>query len=307
LKLSALHRIFFALLLAAAPAFAAQSLILSTTQGAISESKTTLKFTIVLEQAPTANVTVPVSVDDSSEAQVLQGASLTFTNANWSVPQSVVLRGKDDTQRDGSKTVTVTVGPTVSADAASDALSETLSVRNSDNESEGGNHAPSTPFLRTPVEGAHDVSTQSAFTWEYSFDADSDALDFYLCVSSSSSFTSPSCKKVDEDAVVALKESQQRQANSFLLLCLVPLFLAGFFIRTHQNIRLLLVALALLSLTFCGDQKLLDTLKLGPRPSVRSTFSGLHTNTQYYWRVSADDAHGNISSSPIQTFTTGGT
>src|SRR3990172_9214305 len=55
----------------------------------------TTSFTVVLNGQPTANVTIPISASDATEGTV-SASSLTFTPANWSVPQTVTGTGVDD-------------------------------------------------------------------------------------------------------------------------------------------------------------------------------------------------------------------
>jgi hypothetical protein len=87
----------------------------------VTEAGTTCSFEVVLKSQPTANVTIPVSVSDATEGTItapFAGASgtLTFTNANWSTPQTITVQGADDALVDGNQPFTITLGATASAD-----------------------------------------------------------------------------------------------------------------------------------------------------------------------------------------------
>ncbi len=73
-------------------------------------------FTVSLSAAPTANVTIPVSVSDTTEGRV-NVTSLVFTTANWSTAQTVQVTGVDDTIDDGNIAYNVVLGAAVSSDA----------------------------------------------------------------------------------------------------------------------------------------------------------------------------------------------
>lgn len=98
----------------------------------VSESGATDKFTVVLDTAPTDPVTVTVVSSDTNEVTV-STASLTFTNGNWNVPQTVTVTGvPDNNVADGDTTTTVTVSvDDGSSDGAyADVVDRTVSVTN---------------------------------------------------------------------------------------------------------------------------------------------------------------------------------
>ncbi len=102
----------------------------------VSESGTTDTFTVVLNAQPNSNVVLTVVSGDTGEATV-GPATLTFTPANWSTPQTVTVTGVNDDLVDGSQTTTVTLAVD---DAASDdnfdpVANQTVSVSTSDNDS----------------------------------------------------------------------------------------------------------------------------------------------------------------------------
>ena len=73
-------------------------------------------FKVVLDAAPTANVTIAVESSLVTEGTVSPG-TLTFTPGNWNSAQTVTVTGVADGVKDGSKSYTVTVKPPVSTDA----------------------------------------------------------------------------------------------------------------------------------------------------------------------------------------------
>jgi hypothetical protein len=99
-----------------------------------SESGVSITFTAVLNRRPTADVTLPLSSSDAGEGTV-RPAQLTFTAANWNVPQVVTVTGVDDEETDGSQKYSVVAGKAASADPDYDGLDpEDLEALNADNE-----------------------------------------------------------------------------------------------------------------------------------------------------------------------------
>ena len=87
-------------------------------------------FEVVLEAAPTAPVTIPVSVSDGTEGSVAIG-SLTFNVGNWNVAQTVTVTGVQDFVNDGSQRYQVVLGAATSADLKFDGVDpEDLVVTN---------------------------------------------------------------------------------------------------------------------------------------------------------------------------------
>ena len=81
-------------------------------------------FSVVLAEAPTADVTIPISSSDTTEGR-LSSVSLTFTTGNWNVAQVVTVTGMDDSQPDGDVGFTVATGDPTSADPGYNALTAT--------------------------------------------------------------------------------------------------------------------------------------------------------------------------------------
>jgi hypothetical protein len=105
-----------------------------------SEGGGTASFTVVLNSEPTAPVSIPVTSGAPDEGVVTApvGGALTFTAANWAVPQTVTLTGQDDAVQDGDQTYAVRLGPIASADATYAAITiPDESATNNDDDSVG--------------------------------------------------------------------------------------------------------------------------------------------------------------------------
>jgi hypothetical protein len=94
-------------------------------------------FTVVLSSEPIADVTIPLSSNDTDEGTVAP-ASLTFTAADWNLPQTVTVSGVDDDLVDGDVVYTILVGPATSGDPDYDGIDPSdVSVTNTDNDKPG--------------------------------------------------------------------------------------------------------------------------------------------------------------------------
>ena len=91
-------------------------------------------FSVVLRSEPTANVTLTLSDNDSTEVTA-SPTSLSFSSGNWSVAQWITLTGKDDTVSDDNQTVLLTLTPS-SGDSKynSSSLAQTLTVTTIDDD-----------------------------------------------------------------------------------------------------------------------------------------------------------------------------
>lgn len=85
------------------------------------ESGGTATFTVVLTSRPTADVAVAFSSSNINEGTVAP-ASLTFTMADWSTPQTVTVTGVADTYIDGNQSYTIVTAPAASADSTYNTL-----------------------------------------------------------------------------------------------------------------------------------------------------------------------------------------
>ncbi len=103
-------------------------------QTSVSESGTTSTFTVRLATEPTGNVTMAVSSSDTTEGTVNK-SSLTFTSANWYVPQVVTVTGADDGSQDGPISYAITFGNSSSSDGNyNNIATPSLSITTIDNE-----------------------------------------------------------------------------------------------------------------------------------------------------------------------------
>ena len=123
-----------------------------------SEDATTATFTVSLRVAPTANVTIPISSNNTSESTVSPN-SLTFTPANFSTPQIVTVTGVDDALRDGTQAYVIGLGAATSADARYNGLDpQDVNGTNIDNDTPGIVVNP-TSGLMTSEDGTTDTFT----------------------------------------------------------------------------------------------------------------------------------------------------
>ncbi len=81
---------------------------LSKTTAATSEALTSDNFTAVLNAQPNTDVVISVTSEDITEGTV-SPANLTFTVANWNIPQQVTVTGVNDLEDDGIQTYNVTL------------------------------------------------------------------------------------------------------------------------------------------------------------------------------------------------------
>eukprot|EP01059_Diplonema_ambulator_P030329 TRINITY_DN5151_c0_g1_i9.p1 TRINITY_DN5151_c0_g1~~TRINITY_DN5151_c0_g1_i9.p1 ORF type:complete len:6713 (+),score=1239.17 TRINITY_DN5151_c0_g1_i9:1796-20140(+) len=121
----------------------ASGITVTATTLANSETGTKATYTLVLTSQPTADVVIPTTSSDTSEASV--GASVTFTAANWNTAQTVTVTGVDDFVADGTVTYYITNGPATSTDTTYTGLTgTTVNGANSDNDAAGINVSPTT-------------------------------------------------------------------------------------------------------------------------------------------------------------------
>lgn len=81
----------------------------------IREGRDTATVAISLGKAPTANVAVPLSSSDTTEAYVTP-TQVTFTSANWSTPQYVTVVAVADGVKDGDQPYSILAGKAISRD-----------------------------------------------------------------------------------------------------------------------------------------------------------------------------------------------
>jgi hypothetical protein len=122
-----------------------------------SEGQTTPPtFTLVLTGAPTTDVVLNISVDNTTSISV-SPATLTFTNSNWSTPQTVTVTAlEDENLVVDNGTITISVDPAQSDDAFDDVLNQTITVTAFDNDRPpqaggGGSSGPPPVTPTTPL------------------------------------------------------------------------------------------------------------------------------------------------------------
>ncbi|TCT01451.1 putative outer membrane repeat protein [Pseudofulvimonas gallinarii] len=116
-------------------------------------------FTVALNTQPGADVAIGLSSSDTTEGTVSPG-SVTFTAANWNVPQMVTVTGVDDNEVDGDITYTIVTAAAVSADPDYNGVDpDDVAVTNIDDDSAGIMLAASSGSLVTSEMGDSDSFT----------------------------------------------------------------------------------------------------------------------------------------------------
>jgi alpha-tubulin suppressor-like RCC1 family protein len=126
-------------------------LVLSRTSGlATSESGAGDSTAVRLNSQPTADVTIAVADSPAGEVS-WSPATLTFTAANWNVPQNLQFTGVDDDLDDGDRAVTATLTAT-SADGQYGGRTAAVGITNQDDDAVGVSASP-TSLVTTEVGG----------------------------------------------------------------------------------------------------------------------------------------------------------
>ena len=92
-------------------------------------------FTVVLNTQPTSDVVIDIISNDLGEA-IVAPTSLTFSNANWNIPQTLTVTGQDDVIVDGTQNyaLTLSINDAASDDAYDALADQTVSGTNADDE-----------------------------------------------------------------------------------------------------------------------------------------------------------------------------
>ena len=107
----------------------------------------------MLNSQPTANVTIGLSSNDTTEGTV-SPASVTFTTANWNTPQTVTVTGVDDLFDDGDIAYSIVTAAATSSDGTYNALNALdVSVSNTDNDTAGFTLTPTSGLITTEAGG----------------------------------------------------------------------------------------------------------------------------------------------------------
>ena len=120
-------------------------IVLSESEGVtrVSETGTTDTFSVRLTSKPTADVILEVQPEQNDELSISNG-TLTFTAADWDIPQTVEVTGLDDSVVDGTQVIVTRVVVTEGSQAGEyhEVRSRNLKLRNLDHELDLG-FAPS--------------------------------------------------------------------------------------------------------------------------------------------------------------------
>jgi hypothetical protein len=105
------------------------------------EAGGTARFTVALASAPTGDVAIPLASSDPAEGRISEPSAqpqLTFTAANWSIPQTVTIAGVDDNDGDGNVPYAIRFLPATSSDSRySGRTTDDVRVTNIDDDSPG--------------------------------------------------------------------------------------------------------------------------------------------------------------------------
>jgi hypothetical protein len=104
---------------------------------ATTEAGGSASFTVVLKSEPVSDVVIPVTSSDLTEGTV-SAASLTFTAADWNVPQTITVTGVNDQVDDGDIAYSINVGAPASTDPIYAAIDPAdVAVVNADDDAAG--------------------------------------------------------------------------------------------------------------------------------------------------------------------------
>lgn len=125
------------------------------------EAGGTATFSVQLNTQPTAEVVVGLSSSDLTEG-VVSPPSLSFTPANWNVPQTVTVQGLNDAMDDGDIAFTIVTAAAVSSDAAYNGKAVLdVTVTNTDDDMVGISVTPVSLDVHEGSTGAYTVVLQS--------------------------------------------------------------------------------------------------------------------------------------------------
>ncbi|WP_216670796.1 beta strand repeat-containing protein, partial [Microcoleus asticus] len=124
-----------------------------TTGLTTTEAGGTATFTVVLNSQPTADVSLGVTSDKTTEGNV-DKPSLTFTPANWNTPQTVTVTGVDESIVDGNTAYNILTAAATSTDTNYSGVDATdVVVTNTDNDTKGITVTPTTGLTTTEAGG----------------------------------------------------------------------------------------------------------------------------------------------------------
>lgn len=116
-----------------------------------SEGGATATFTVVLNTAPSSDVTIDVASTDSTEGTA-DPASLTFTSDNWSSPQTVTVTGVNDAAADGNQMYTIALAAIAVGDSAYLGVDpDDVSLTNIDDDTPGVTVLPTSGLVTSEI------------------------------------------------------------------------------------------------------------------------------------------------------------
>ncbi len=117
------------------------------------ESEDQVSFTIVLNSVPSSDVIINISSDDTTEGTVSPDG-ITFTDINWSSPQTIIVTGVDDDNADGNVVYHIVTAAASSGDSNYNGLDpDDVTISNWDNETPGFTVSPLTDLTTTEAGG----------------------------------------------------------------------------------------------------------------------------------------------------------
>ncbi|HXJ63538.1 MAG TPA: calcium-binding protein, partial [Actinomycetota bacterium] len=117
------------------------------------EAGGTASFDVVLDSQPTADVVIPIASSNPAEG-VASVPSLTFTSADWNVPQTVTVTGVDDAVDDGDIAYSIVTDPASSTDPLYAGIDPAdVAVTNADNDAAGIDVTPVAGLVTTEAGG----------------------------------------------------------------------------------------------------------------------------------------------------------
>ena len=134
------------------------------------EDGLTANFKVILGRRPRATVSIPIQSSDTSEG-VPSTTLLTFDQNNWNVPQSVTVRGINDSVTDGDIEYTVLIGPVQSGDAVFNGFNPSdVRLVNRDNDFDDGDGPDTATQVLVPSMTNARLDSGSDRDW-FSFEA----------------------------------------------------------------------------------------------------------------------------------------
>jgi hypothetical protein len=173
----------------------------SAISGTTDEDGAQATFTVVLNSQPYNDVTLGLGSDDPGEGTVAP-TSLTFTAADWDVPQTVTVTGVDDATIDGDQSYAIIFNPSSSVDPGYDGLQPgSVAVVNEDRDNMCGNGSLDPGEELDPPPGPFNSVSVDANSCRWDFSSVSQLYCNGTCTWAGGS----SCDQADADVFCKLK------------------------------------------------------------------------------------------------------